>query len=117
MMVRGSIKLSPAQAEIISHRLEVPEALADCIGWYVRPDVEAQANEMCAEVEATSVLKVDTPLRRDIAAECMNGATYWAASKGWGAADDLKLGRITRSLEALQRKFSAAGMTVEVVTL
>jgi len=114
----AEIVLSPAQAEIICHRLEVPDAIADALteDEVTHAAVIELAELMLREVERDAKLYLSSDsaqLRRDIAAECMDGSTYYA---GLWDEDQLKLCRTVQSLEALARKFAAAGMKVTVVT-
>ena len=128
----SEIKLTPAQSEIIRHRLEVPEAIEEVLtdtnpGRWEQGRVEEMAWEMCREVESSDTIKLgglysestlspgDVNLRREIACEAMNGSTYWRVAESWGDADELQLSRIKRSLEAIQAKFKSHGLSVDVV--
>jgi len=116
-----TIALTDAQRAIISHRLEVGDAIADCFTDEQHPEWDSSeimevAEQMLRELEETGELHVETSLQREIAIDCMNGSTYYAASEGWGDASVLELGQIERSLKAIQRKYSASGLRCDVVT-
>ena len=116
-----TIKLTDAQREIISHRLEVGDAIADCFIAEQKPkwdsvEIMEAAEQMLSELEETGELRVETELQREIAIDCMNGSTYYAVAEGWGDASVLELGRIERSMDAIKRKYSAVGLICDVVT-
>ena len=127
-----TIKLSPSQAKIIAHRLEVPGCIAesetDREGGdpWTSDEVEEMATRMCEELERGGAIILATDatnpneesLRCTIATNCMDCSTYYAYTESYGECDpyhQLELSRIERSLEALQRKFREVGLEVDVV--
>ena len=127
-----TIKLSPSQAEIIAHRLEVTECIAenetDCgreEDRWTSDEVEEMADRMLKELERDGAVILarhegdgEESLRCTIAANCMDCSTYYAAHESYGECDpyhQLALARIERSLVAIQKKFRDVGLDVEIV--
>ena len=127
-----TIKLSPSQAKIIAHRLEVPECIAenetDCgreEDRWTSDEVEEMADRMLKELERDGAIILarhegdgEESLRCTIAANCMDCSTYYAAHEpdlSFSVHGPLALARIERSLVAIQKKFREVGLDVEIV--
>ena len=127
-----TIKLSPSQAKIIAHRLEVPECIAenetDCgreEDRWTSDEVEEMADRMLKELERDGAIILarhegdgEESLRCTIAANCMDCSTYYAAHEpdlSFSVHGPLALARIERSLVAIQKKFRDVGLDVEIV--
>lgn len=95
--------LTRPQWEILKHRLEVPEAIADALADYHPDDVIYVAE--CLEEGDWDRATCHSPEIRDaVLAEAVNGSTYLAAERGWGSGSGLILANIERSGEALAKK-------------
>jgi hypothetical protein len=78
--LRLAIKLSPLQAEILSHRLEVPDALADALERSTE-QVEAACEELLRLAKSrTIVWDALNSLSREVLIDAVEGSTYYGAS-------------------------------------
>ena len=140
-MKLNTLKLTPAQAEIVLDRLELIDAISDVLtdaapgekSEWSREEVDEEQESMLSEIDpgwrlretrTACQIAVTGPgysdrrnrLRREILADTMDGSTFYARAEGYGDASPLELSNIERSLEALARKMARAGISVDVVT-
>ena len=91
--------LTATEREIIVHRLEVPDAIADVLGEEYDPGAVADAiDRLSAGADATS------DVERAVLAECVAGSTYYAAAVSDETLSPQKLDAILRVGRALARK-------------
>lgn len=92
------LKLSPLQWEILKHRLEVPECIAEALD---NPEAENCAEELERGNLRLAITEYGVELVSDVLEDAVSGCTYY------GAASDqspLQRSNILRSLDALAEK-------------
>lgn len=83
------IDLTPSESDVLNHRLEVPDCLADALAEDYHPeDVEEIAGHLLARDYAAAVA-ISQKITHAVLADCVNGSTYAAAaySRGYTMAD------------------------------
>lgn len=99
------IVFTKTEREMILHRLEVPDALADCLTAELEDNTETPEFErlhdiayaMWAELNSGNVLTINTKDQRDILADCADGSTWFCALSIFndGSSCDINMGEIT----------------------
>jgi hypothetical protein len=109
-----NLKLTKLEREILEHRLEVP----DCIAEFLEADFD-EVYAACQQIAAGEIS--DSPLVRDILADCVEGSTFCGTMIG--AVDDGDVTRAqyraaTRAAHSLARKIGAiVGRQLEPMTV
>jgi len=112
------INLTPNEFEILQHRLEMPDTLAqvmfDTYVWDV-VEVEEAARKLYERVKLQRGIDYQnlTVVERELLHDCLDGSTFFA-----GMPDEVALGRMTRQKQAalhraadsLEEKFARLGL-------
>ena len=97
-------KLTSLEREILNHRLDVPDALADVFdGTYAREDVQWVAHHL-RRGDLNEAVKINPEIALDVLADAVEGSTFLAAASEeshqkqtaiWNAGDSLaqKIGK------------------------
>lgn len=116
-----NLTFTPSEAEILLHRLEVPDCLADALEEeFPRDKVEALASMMAEQAKAGNlVIHVATePEALAILADCCNGSTFFNG----GAEDAISEGALSKgkylsqlkAARSLEEKFAKIGVRVSI---
>jgi hypothetical protein len=109
------MRLTKLEADILSHRLEISDAIADCLSetfGYDHQIVDERAYELCERLATTQEIpKVECELDADILADALEGSTYAQAAE-YACYSDGEITpqafshviRAAKSLEAKMRK-------------
>lgn len=115
------IGLTPTQADFVRHRLEVPDAVADCFGqtegyehWH-EDEIYDTCETLAAIIDRRSpsvpLVNLPLPLVAEVLVDCCDGST-WVAASSWDA-DNRTVARLVRTAESVAAKVSAlVGRTV-----
>jgi len=78
------MKLTPLELEIVKHRLEVSDAIAECLehDGFDYDEVVARADAL----EKDFTLYDDSKMDRAILADCCDGSTYFGSAEHWSSA-------------------------------
>ena len=107
-------KLSPSQADMIQHRLEVPDAIHESLTIpalagkgtdFTCDDVTDAAESLEARVK-TGWIWADNDIERMVLAEAVEGSVWWAVCKeefDFSPRPGLAIGRLERTVEATTR--------------
>ena len=102
-------RLSKPQADMIRHRLEVPDAIHDALSnYFTRDEVIDTAESLEARVK-TGWIWADTHVERMVLADAVEGSVWWAVNQDDGifsSRSGLALSRLERTVEATTRKVS-----------
>jgi hypothetical protein len=98
------MRITKTQSEILRHRLEVPECIAECLSEIHDPEtVESRASEICDFVEDnTSLPPIESEIDRDILADAIEGCTYYGSIEY--SLPPLQVANHRRAGEALAKK-------------
>lgn len=127
VMSKTIISISPIEWEIIEHRLEASDAIADCLNetfGYEREEVEASANGLRylpKDGMGNQLIDVEnlTEIDREVLKDCLDGCTFFADMD-----DEVALGRMSKGKRLAYRKaaisisdkLAAAGIENDGVT-
>jgi hypothetical protein len=108
----GTMKLTKLEADILSHRLEISDAIADCLSetfGYDHQIVDDRAYELCERLAATQgIPKVECELDAEILADALEGSTYAQAAEyacySDGEITPQAFGHIVRAAHSLEAK-------------
>ena len=98
------MRITKTQSEILRHRLEVPECIAECLSEIHDPEtVESRALEICDFVEDnTSLPPIESEIDRDILENAIEASTFFGSIEY--ELPPLQVSNMMRSGEALAVK-------------
>lgn len=96
-------RLTPLEQEILNHRLDVPDAIADALPEYSNVDVADVADFLLAS-EVDKARAINEQLMYDVLADAVSGSVYLGASS---EESEMKQSTIARAGNSLARKISA----------
>lgn len=119
MQTTTPLTLTKNEANILLHRLTVPDAIADCLldteglTTATHSEIMNCAFDLQRQINHTQSLTIDTELQRIIIADAVDGSTYFA-----NIEDEIALGNIThqwatallRACDSLEAKLRAIGI-------
>ncbi|CAH2606313.1 conserved protein of unknown function (plasmid) [Rhodovastum atsumiense] len=110
-MTTSTVQLTLAEAELLEHRLSIPDCIADAIGDYrededgnevpcpwTRDQIEASTRGLLAQVESRRCIDLTDDLAVEIAEDCMSGSTFFA-----DIDDAVATGELTKEQAAAYR--------------
>jgi hypothetical protein len=75
------LKLTELEREIVRHRLEVPDAIIECLPEYHPADVEAVIDAMYAD-KFDDAKAISEGIVKAVLFDCVDGSTFGAAAYG-----------------------------------
>lgn len=114
-----TIRLTPTEIEILQHRLEVPETIADAL----EEEHDRETVERCAESlryylkNCREIVLGQDAVADAILADCCNGSTFFGSSEDAVALGEITRGKLLnwqRAAASLEKKFESAGINVSI---